>query len=105
MPAALEYDATRDPEAAECCLIVEVAESSLEWDRTTKRDVYAAAGIPVYWILDLAGRQLELYSDPARGTYPAPRIIAETESVDVVLDGQVVGRIAVADLLPPESHP
>jgi len=105
VPAELEYDATRDPEAAECCLIVEVAESSLEWDRTTKRDVYAAARIPLYWILDLAGRQLEVYSDPAGGVYPAPRIVTDTESVDVIIDGQVVGRIAVADLLPPESHP
>ena len=37
VPAELEYDATRDPLAAECCLVVEVAESSLEYDRTTKR--------------------------------------------------------------------
>ena len=81
-----------------------MSESSIAKDRRLAR-VYAGGNIPTYWLLDLAGRQLEVYSDPVAGVYPAPRILAETESADVVLDGQVVGRIAVADLLPPESRP
>ncbi len=94
----------RNPDAADVALIVEVSESSIAKDRRLAR-VYAGGNIPTYWLLDLAGRQLEVYSDPVAGVYPAPRILAETESADVVLDGQVVGRIAVADLLPPESRP
>ena len=52
VPAELEYDATRDPLAVECYLVVEVAESSLEYDRTKKLALYATAGIPVYWIVN-----------------------------------------------------
>jgi Uma2 family endonuclease len=100
VPAELEFDATRDPLAAECCLVVEVAESSLEYDRTTKRALYATAGIPVYWIVNLIDRVVEVYSSPIAGAYPARKVLGETGSVDLVIDGQVVGTIAVADLLP-----
>jgi Uma2 family endonuclease len=104
VPAELEFDATRDPLAAECCLVVEVADSSLEYDRTTKRALYAAAGIPVYWIVNLIDRVVEVYSTlgPRRGggAYAAPTVLGEGELVEVVLAGQVVGTIAVADLLP-----
>ena len=64
VPAELEFDATRDPLAAECCLVVEVADSSLEYDRTKKLALYAAAGIPVYWIVNLIDRVVEVYTDP-----------------------------------------
>ena len=37
---------------------------------------------------------------PAAGAYPAPAILAETESVDLVIDGQKIGTITVAELLP-----
>ena len=98
--AELEYDATRDPLAAECCLVVEVAESSLEYDRTTKRALYATAGIPVYWIVNLIDRVVEVYSTPVGGAYAAPTVLGEGELVEVVIAGQVVGTIAVASLLP-----
>ena len=108
VPAELEFDATRDPLAAECCLVVEVADSSLEYDRTKKLALYAAAGIPVYWIVNLIDRVVEVYSSPIAGAYPARKVLGETGSVDLVIDGQVVGTIAVADLLPqhqPERKP
>ena len=100
VPAELEYDATRDPLAVECYLVVEVAESSLEYDRTKKLALYATAGIPVYWIVNLIDRVVEVYSSPIAGAYPARKVLGETGSVDLVIDGQVVGTIAVADLLP-----
>ena len=64
VPAELEFDTTRDPLAAECCLVVEVADSSLEYDRTKKLALYAAAGIPVYWIVNLRDRVVEVHTDP-----------------------------------------
>jgi Uma2 family endonuclease len=45
-------------------LIVEVAESSLEFDRGEKASLYARAGIPDYWILNLAEQVLEVYREP-----------------------------------------
>ena len=88
------------PGPGDVALIVEVAESSLSRDRGEKRDNYGRAGIPVYWIVDLVNRRLEVYAGPAGGAYPAPTILGESESVELVIDGRPLGRIAVADLLP-----
>jgi len=44
-------------------LVIEVAHSSL-YDRTVKTSLYAKAGIPEYWIVDLEHRQLEVYREP-----------------------------------------
>ena len=83
---------------------VEVCDTS-EQDRTLKLAGYAAAGIPVYWVLDLGLRQLEVYACPVAGAYTTSIVLADSDTADVILDGQVVGRIAIADLLPPESRP
>jgi Uma2 family endonuclease len=45
-------------------LVIEVAQSSLPYDRTVKTSLYAKAGIPEYWIVDLEHRQLEVYREP-----------------------------------------
>ena len=45
--------------------MVEVAEKSLTFDRTEKLNTYAGGGIPVYWIINLVDRQVEVYSGPA----------------------------------------
>ena len=91
--------ADRHPEPADIALIVEVAKTSLQEDRD-QAVILGAVGIPVYWIVNLEDRQLEVYAAPAAGAYPAPSILSESDSVEMVIDGLVVGRIAVADLLP-----
>jgi Uma2 family endonuclease len=84
--------------------MVEVADSSLELDRTTKQRIYARAKIPIYWIVNLIDRQVEVYTNPtgagAQAKYRNRRIFAENGEVPVVLNGQEVGRIAVRELLP-----
>jgi Uma2 family endonuclease len=94
----------RHPDASldEIALVVEVSRSSVADDRALA-PIYGAAGIPAYWIVNLAGRQLEVYSGPVAGAYPSPMILDESASVDLVLDGVVVGQIPVADLLPRRS--
>ena len=67
--------------------------------------VYGRGGIPLYWIVNVPRRRLEVYAHPVPGAltggaYPTPKILAETESLELVIRGQVVGQIAVADLLP-----
>jgi Uma2 family endonuclease len=59
----------RFPEPEEVLLLVEVAESSLEQDRTVKLTAYAEAAIPEYWILNLPEQKLEVYRDPIGGEY------------------------------------
>ena len=67
--------------------------------------MYAAGGIPAYWIINLPRRQLEVYELPSGGQYPPVRILRETETVDLVIDGQPVGQIFVAELLPRKDGP
>ena len=55
-------DSAAHPTTAE--LVVEVADSSLRFDTTEKRGLYAAAGIREYWVVDVNGRQLLVYRDP-----------------------------------------
>ncbi|MCS7066372.1 MAG: Uma2 family endonuclease [Fimbriimonadales bacterium] len=54
---------TNHPESA--VLVVEVADTSLEYDRTYKMSLYAQAGIPEYWIVNLRDQQVEVYREPA----------------------------------------
>jgi Uma2 family endonuclease len=89
----------RHPEPTDVGLIVEIADSSLARDRGEKRDLYARAGVPAYWIVNLAARQVEAHSLPAGGAYSPATIFGEDDSIELVLDGRSLGRIAVADLL------
>ena len=61
----------RDPEAADVLLLIEVAETSYEDDAGVKLEVYARANIPLYWIVNLLARRVEVYRepDPASGRY------------------------------------
>jgi Uma2 family endonuclease len=85
-------------------LIVEVADSTLEEDRTTKLRMYARAHIRVYWIVNIPDRRIEVYTQPVAGNNPRYRQrqdFGETESVSFTLGAHTIGPIAVADLLPP----
>lgn len=56
----------RDAHPVRPVLIVEIAESSLEFDRAHKGSVYARAGIAEYWIVDVVSGVLEVFRDPQR---------------------------------------
>jgi len=86
-------------------LIVEISDSTLRKDRTLKVHLYAFAGLPDYWLLNLVDRQLEIYRNPGpdparkgRFTYADVTIIpADGHASPLAAPG---ARIAVADLLP-----
>lgn len=80
LPVALDDDSEPEPDIsvvpgsfrdyrqahpARAVLIVEVAESSLRLDRGEKGSLYARAGVPDYWIVNLVDHVLEVYRDPA----------------------------------------
>jgi Uma2 family endonuclease len=96
---AIEDYAKRHPGADDLALVVEVTRSSVAKDRALAR-VYGAGRIPAYWIVNVPRRQLEVYEGPTDVKYRAPRILGLTDTVSLVIDGQVVGQIAVADLFP-----
>ena len=94
--------ADRHPGASDVALVAGIADASLAHDRTVKKRIYAEAGIPQYWLLDLVSRRLEVYSDPRDGVYRLAKQFAFGEAAPVVLDGVERGTIAVTSLLPPE---
>jgi Uma2 family endonuclease len=61
------------PTAADALLVVEVADSSLLYDRTTKTEHYAAAGIPEYWLLDLKRSRVVILRNPVGSQYTEVR--------------------------------
>jgi len=63
MGASRDYDG-RHPRSGETALVVEVADSSLERDRTVKLGICAEALVPVYWVVNLVDRCVEVNSDP-----------------------------------------
>jgi len=90
----------RHPGPDNIALVIEVADSSLADDRQMATEVYGPSGVPVYWIVNLVHRQVEVYTDPGPEGYRSCAAFAEGQSVPVVIDGQPLGRVAVADLLP-----
>jgi Uma2 family endonuclease len=93
-----------DPRAADVALLVEVADSSYTTDRGEKWRSYAAARIPIYWIVNLNQGRIEVYRDPIGRGKKASYREATTFNVDaevpVIIDGREVGRAAVRDILP-----
>jgi Uma2 family endonuclease len=65
----LETYRNRLPQAEDILLLIEVADSSLEYDRNEKLPIYARAEIPEVWIVNLKDKQLEVYSEPKNGRY------------------------------------
>ncbi|MGD9508320.1 MAG: Uma2 family endonuclease [Geminicoccaceae bacterium] len=57
------------PAAADVLLLVEVADSSLAYDRGAKLALYARHGVAEVWIVDLAGRAVELFREPNTGGF------------------------------------
>jgi Uma2 family endonuclease len=99
---AIDDFATAHPETA--VLVIEVAEASLDFDRTVKGSLYARAGIPEYWIVNLQDRVLEVHREPA--PMAAQRFGHHYKSITRHLEGEHVAplrspltRIPVRDLM------
>jgi Uma2 family endonuclease len=91
--------ADHHPAPADIGLVVEVADSTLARDRTVKARLYASAGIPVYWLLNIndeAGR-LEVYSDPA--AYQQRQTYTVSDIVPVALNNEMIGTLALNEII------
>jgi Uma2 family endonuclease len=92
------------PTAKDVGLLVEIADSSLEEDRTYKGSIYAEAKYQEYWIVNLVDGLVETYTDPT-GSQSEPHYGTQTDyrsrrEVPLVLNGVEIARIPVRDLLP-----
>ena len=95
----------RDAHPRAAMLVVEVADTTLAHDRDVKGSLYARAGVPEYWILNLTERHLEVYRDPK--PVAKARFGWRYETVERLGPGRSVSSLAlpsasfaVADLLP-----
>jgi len=52
------------PRSDDVFLIIEIADASLRYDRDIKGSLYALAGLPEYWIVNLSSRTIEIHRDP-----------------------------------------
>jgi Uma2 family endonuclease len=62
-------------------LIIEVADTSLEYDRSVKLSLYARAGIVEVWLVNLSNDTVEACSQPANGIYQTVRIVKRGETI------------------------
>jgi Uma2 family endonuclease len=63
-------------------------------------DCFALHDIPIYWIVNVGDRQVEVYTSPTAIGYHTSQIYKRGDMIPVVLDGVEVGKIAVDDILP-----
>ena len=91
------------PTPADILLIIEVADSSIEYDRTFKASLYAEANIFYYWIFNVLDTQLEVLEQPFQKTngefaYRSQRIYSRSQTVN--LPAPLVGTLDLAQILP-----
>ena len=78
-------------------LVIEVADSSLNFDTSDKRLLYARAGIREYWVVDVNGRRLLVYRDPQAGDYATQQVLGPTDVVSPL--AAPAATVRIADLL------
>lgn len=92
------------PRPEDVTLVVEVSDTTLVQDRNIKRRLYAAAAIPVYWLVNLPDNQIEVYTHPFTNVsgpdYGQRHTYGLNDAVPVTIADNTPGEVAVADLLP-----
>ncbi len=92
----------RHPRPADILAIFEVADSSLSYDRTTKQRLFAEAQISLYWIINLADQQIEVYQQPsaAEGRYLSRTEFRPGQSVQLAVTDSLILEVPVTDVIP-----
>ena len=95
--AVVEAKDFDDAHPSSAFLLVEVADSSLRYDRATKAPLYAEMGVPEYWIVNVASAEIEVHLDPKDGRYRTVRTLGKGESITLAAFDDVA--IAVSDVV------
>lgn len=78
--------------------MIEVAASSLVYDRSRKASAYARTGIPKYWIVTLENDSVETFAEPIQGSYSLRETYLRTSEIPLPLAGN--GSISIREILP-----
>ncbi len=92
-----DYYAEQLPTPADTLLIIEVADSSLDFDRIVKLPRYARGGVPEVWIINLAAGVIEVYREPVAGEYGETMQVERGDVLD--LPGVATAQVRVEDVL------
>ncbi|MFL6229991.1 MAG: Uma2 family endonuclease [Pyrinomonadaceae bacterium] len=91
------FYAARHPTPADALLIVEVADTTIGYDRVVKVPLYARAGVPEVWVVDLENEVVETHAQPREGEYAShERAVRGGTFECLALEG---ARVAVDDIL------
>jgi Uma2 family endonuclease len=95
----------RDHHPMSAVLVIEIADSTLSYDRDVKGSLYARSGIPEYWIVNLSEKLIEVSRDPesdehARFAFRYRRLERYHTNGTIIPQALRGATIAVADLLP-----
>ncbi len=98
----MPFATARHPLPQDILCVIEVADSSLDYDRTTKQRIYAAAGIPQYTLINLVDRGIEVRRAPdsAHGAYTSTEQVSSNGAVVFQLGDGAVLAVPATDLLP-----
>jgi Uma2 family endonuclease len=89
------------PAPADIILVIEVADSTIRFDRETKAPLYAAAGISEYWIVNLIDNRLEIYRQPEGSIYASIEIITPPRSINLPKFPEIV--VQISDFFPAQK--
>lgn len=96
VPGSLDDYRAHHPSTA--ALVVEIADTTLNFDRSRKQEVYARAQIPEYWIVNLADGMLEVYRDPRGSTYRTALRLTPGQAITPL--AAPAAPLKIGDLLP-----
>ncbi len=76
-----DFYVDQTPNPKDVLLVIEVSDSTIEYDREIKKKLYAEAEIIEYWIVNLKENTIEVYSSPKKGNYRLAKILESGEDV------------------------
>ena len=92
-----DYD-TRHPKPADVYLVIEFSNTTLANDLSAKRDLYAGVAIAEYWVVDLHGRQVHVFTKPKAGSYREQRLFVDGDTMKCASLATL--QIKVTEMLP-----
>jgi Uma2 family endonuclease len=96
---------TGHPTPDDILLVIEIADSSLDYDRDVKGALYAEAGIANYWLFNLVDHRLEVYSEPYRdiqgkGNYAQRRYVLDHQAIALSIFPDLDVQLEISKVLP-----
>lgn len=85
-----DYYRTAHPKPGDVALVIEVADTTLRYDREVKLPLYARAGIPEAWLVDLGARRLTAYRQPAPAGFLEQVPVEDLARVEIPSAGRVI---------------